>query len=227
MKYHVEFDIDFKRNPYKGLYIAVEGIDGSGKSEQVERLAEHFRKQGKEVVITSEPRKEGSIFSEMIHKMLLGEIKLSPIALQYLFTADRVENQRLTVIPALESGKVVISHRAFWSVLPYAVSDLEEKTYANTAQFLLAANSLLSQYHQFIVADQTFYLDVPVDLAMERLAGRTDKQPEFYEKEEKLKKHVIGYEWLLKTFPKEFTRIDGKKDISEVTKEIISKLPTR
>ena len=55
MKYHIEFDLDFKRNPYKGLYIAIEGIDGSGKTTQVGKLAEYFEKQGREVLKTHEP----------------------------------------------------------------------------------------------------------------------------------------------------------------------------
>ena len=63
MKYHVEFDIAFKRNSYKGLYIALEGIDGSGKSSQVKRLGSYFTKKGSKVVATREPRKkEGLIF---------------------------------------------------------------------------------------------------------------------------------------------------------------------
>jgi len=224
MKYHVSFDIDFKRNPYKGSYIALEGIDGSGKSEQTEKLAAYFAAQRKEVLIVSEPRKDSNIFNDLIHRILLGKISLSPIALQYLFSADRVQNQEEVVVPSLKAGKVVISHRVFWSIIPYAISDLDPKLYENTAQFLLVANNVLSMYHQFILPDVTFYLDVSVDEAMKRLQKRKNKLKEFYEKEEKLRKHVIGYQWEMKQFPKEFIVIDGNQAPEQVMQEIIEKL---
>jgi len=220
MNYHVEFDIDFRRNPYKGLYIALEGLDGSGKTEQTEAIKAYFIKQNKKVVVTHEPRKNSSLFSDLIHKILLGEVKLSPVALQYLFSADRVQNHSETVIPALEKGITVISHRVMWSIVPYAVSDMDAKTYTNQAQFQLVANSVLSMYHQFIIPDYTFYLDVPVTIAMTRLSKRQGKRKEFYEKKDKLEKHKLGYNWLLKTFPKEFTVIDGTKSVTTVTKSI-------
>ena len=227
MQYHIQLDIDFKRNPYKGTYIAVEGIDGSGKTEQSKKLEEYFSSQKEKVVLVTEPRKDSSTFHDLIHKILLGEISLSPIALQYLFSADRVQNHIENVIPALKAGKIVISHRAFWSIVPYALSDLDPKVYTNTAQFLFVANSVLSMYHQFILPDITFYLDVPADEAMQRLKKRTNKQKEFYEKEEKLRKHIIGYQWELKTFPKEFTIVDGKQDPEEVMHQILKKMQAK
>lgn len=227
MTYNISFDLDLKRNSYKGLYIVLEGVDGCGKTIQVDALAKYFQKQKKDVVITNEPRKEGSLLSDLIHKILLGEIKISPVALQYLFSSDRVQNHDETVIPALQAGKIVISHRSFWSVVPYAISDLDPKVYEDSAQFLLVANSVLAMYHQFLVSDYTFYLDVSVDVALNRLAERKGKQKEFYEKEEKLRKHVFGYQWLLKKFPKEFIIVNGAKAVDDVTTEIISFLPQR
>ena len=224
MKYHMSLDIDFKRNPYKGFYVALEGIDGSGKSKQAEKLAAYFAAQGKEVLIVSEPRKDSNIFNDLIHRILLGKVSLSPIALQYLFSADRVQNQEEVVLPALKAGKVVISHRVFWSIIPYAISDLDPKLYENTAQFLLVANNVLSMYHQFVLPDVTFYLNVSADEAMNRLRKRKNKLKEFYEKEEKLRKHIIGYQWEVKQFPKEFSVVDGNQDPEQVTKEILEKL---
>src|SRR5579859_1178311 len=221
MKYHIKFDLDFKRNPYKGIYIVLEGLDGSGKTEQTEALATYYKEKGKDSIVTHEPRKEGSIFSNLIHQILLGNLKVSPIALQYLFSADREQNHVETVIPALQAGKIVISHRSFWSIVPYAISNLDPKLYEDSAQFLLVANSILSMYHQFIIPDYTFFLDVSVEVAIKRLTERKGKQKEFYEKEDKLKKHAIGYEWLLKTFPNEFTRVDGVRSVQEVADQII------
>jgi len=224
MKYHVSFDLDFKRNPYKGLYIALEGLDGCGKTQQTKALEDYFKNQHKKVIVTHEPRKDKTLFSSLIRKILLGKVKLSPISLQYLFSADRVQNHLETVIPALEKGNIVISHRTFWSIIPYAIFDIDPKVYKDTAQFLLVANSVLSMYHQFIIPDYTFYLDVTVEEAMRRLRKRKNKQKEFYEKKEKLQKHLIGYQWLLKTFPKEFTIINGREEPTLVTNEILEKI---
>ena len=52
MKYHIEFNLDFKRNIYPGKFIALEGIDGSGKTVEAHLLAKALRKEGKEVFLT-------------------------------------------------------------------------------------------------------------------------------------------------------------------------------
>ena len=88
MKYHIEFDIELRENPYKGLYIALEGVDGSGKTTQAKLLSDHFKKLGREVVLTREPRKTGLI-GDLVQKILTGEKKIPSVALQYLFSADR------------------------------------------------------------------------------------------------------------------------------------------
>src|SRR3989338_5534442 len=123
MHYHLDFDIDFLRNPYKGRYIALEGIDGSGKTTQVEKLASHFRSLGKEVVTTREPRKETGIVGKLIFEILQAKKKVPSVALQYLFTADRVMHYLEIIEPALKEGKIVISDRCFWSAIPYGIMD--------------------------------------------------------------------------------------------------------
>ena len=100
MTYHIELDIDLKRNPYKGLYIALEGIDGSGKTTQVEKLTEYFKSKGKTVVQTREPRKEG-VIGDIVQKVLTGKMKMPSVALQYLFSTDRVLHHNDVIIPGL------------------------------------------------------------------------------------------------------------------------------
>jgi dTMP kinase len=221
MRYNVDFDIELRKNPYKGLYIAVEGIDGSGKTTQITALKKYFIKHGKKVTITSEPQ-SNSVVGKIIRQVLSSQIKLPPAAFQYLYSADRVVNQENVVKPALESGTTVLSHRSFWSVIPYGVMDKGLDNYdEKNAQILAVAQGLLSMYHQFIAPDITFYLHVPVDVAMERL-HEMDKEKEIYEKREKLERIFQGYEWQLNQFPKEFTIVDGTKTQEEVEKTIIS-----
>lgn len=224
MKYHVEFDIDFKRNPHKGLYIVVEGIDGSGKTTQVDKLAEYFRAQGKEVVHTREPRKDVGLIGELIQKILHGKTKIPPVAFQYLFSADREMHHEDLILPSLKEGKVVVSDRCFWSVVPYGITDRGGKLDENTGQYLLVAQSILSMYHQFTVPDYTFYLDLSLETAMERLKEHRGKKKEIYEDKAILKKTLTGYHWLLEKFPKEFTVIDASRPVEEVTQEILKKL---
>jgi dTMP kinase len=224
MKYHIAFDVDFKRNPYKGTYIALEGIDGSGKTYQTDALESYFRKKGKEVVIAREPRKEEGALHEVIAGILLGKIKLSsPLAMQYLFTADRMLNQEDVIIPALKEGKIVIADRSFWSILPYALSDLKMEFSEEAANFMLMGQGILSPYHQTIVPNKVLFLDISVDTAMERLSGRSEAK-EIYEKRSKVAKHHKGYHWLLEHYGSEFTIIDGEKEMKDVTKQLIKVL---
>ena len=222
MKYHVELDIDLKRNPYKGLYIALEGIDGSGKTTQVEELAKHFERKGKSVVRAREPRKEGLI-GDIIQRVLTGKVKMPSVALQYLFSTDRVLHHEEVIIPALKAGKVVISDRCFWSAIVYGILDREGWNDPNTADFLLIAHSVLSLYHQFIDPDFTFALNVSLRTAFARISKKDDKI-EIYEDREKLKQVIKGYDWLAKQFPKEITVVDGEGDVGKVTSEILSRI---
>ena len=223
MKYHVEFDIDFKRNTADGLYIAVEGIDGSGKTTQVDRLVAYFQKQGKEVIKTREPRKDEGLIGKLIQQILLGKTKVPSVAFQYLFSADREMHHKELILPALEKGNVVISDRCFWSAIPYGILDKNEEANQQTVDRYMVAQSILSMYHQFTIPNYTFYLDLPLDVAMERIE-KSDSQEEIYEDEKKLEKVIYGYQWLLKEFPKELTVIDARKSVEEVTKEILARI---
>lgn len=224
MSYHLSFDIDLKRNTYPGTYIAIEGIDGSGKTTQVEKVAAYLQSIGKDVVFTQEP-KHDLLVGKIIRDALSSKIELPSVALQYLYSADRVINHETVVKPALASGKTVLSHRVFWSAVPYGLMDKimdNDGTYDfNEAEQILVAQGILSMYHQFVVPDKTFYLTVSVDSAMERLANM-HKAKEIYEKREKLEKIHKGYEMLLHRFPKEFIVINGEQSEERVTEEIIN-----
>ncbi len=220
MKYHISFDLELKENPYKGKYIALEGIDGSGKSTQLHLVAEKLRKEGLEVVLTSEPKSD-SVVGKIIREVLSSTIKMPSSAFQYLYSADRVINHETIVKPALEKGEIVLSHRNFWSVIPYGVMDRGLGDYdEKNAEVLMVAQGLLSMYHQFICPDVTFYLNVPVDIAMQRLS-EMDKNKEIYEKKDKLQQIKRGYEWEIARFPEKFVVIDGTQPEEKITQEIV------
>lgn len=221
MRFPVKFDLDLKRNPYKGLYIAIEGIDGCGKSTQVENLAKWFRKRGRDVMITSEPRKEESIVGKIIRDALKSKVKLTPLCFQDLYSAERVINHELVIIPALKRGNIVLSHRCFWSAVAYGVFDKGEIKYTKeNSDIIMVANGILSKYYQFIAPDFTFYLDVSASTAMERII-KMDKILELYEDKEKLSRIIAGYRWLLKKFPKEIIMVSGEQQEASITREIL------
>src|SRR3989344_2718843 len=110
MKYHIDFDIDLRRNPYNGRYIVIEGIDGSGKSTQAKLVSEELRVKDLTVLQTSEPNTHDAI-GKLIRDVLLGKEKISPVAIQYLFSANRATTHAGIIIPALERGETVLSHR--------------------------------------------------------------------------------------------------------------------
>ncbi|MDO8460926.1 MAG: dTMP kinase [bacterium] len=224
MDYHLAFDLPLKRNPYKGLYIALEGIDGSGKTTQVNLLRSYFEKKGKTVVITSEPRKKTGEIGRLINKILNAKVHVPMLAMQYLYSAERAVNHATVVIPALKKGKVVISHRCFWSAVAYGVFDKGELKYsdANT-KAIMAAQGVLSHYYQFIAPDITLYLDVAADTALERISG-VKKSLEIYEKKKSLERVLLGYRYVAKQFPKEIVFLHGERSLQEVAKEAIEKL---
>lgn len=215
MKYHIEFDLDFKRNQYPGKLIAIEGIDGSGKTTQVELVARTLEKDHK-IFITKNPT-DGYI-GKFIRQVLSGEIKLPSVSFQYLFSADR-QVQQEEIIERLKDNYIVVTDRYFWSALAYGIVDRmgEEKNEAGNQ--LLIAQGLLSHYHQFIIPDKTFFLDISVDTAMDRIKNVEKK--ELYEEKEKLEKIKASYEWIIEKFPLEITRIQGERGMEEISEEIL------
>lgn len=101
----------------QGCFIVFEGIDGSGKSEQYNRLTERL-KNDYDVLATAEPTK-GMPIGNLIRQVLYGSEETSEEALALLFAADRVAHTQKKIKPALEEGKVVISDRYVYSSLAY------------------------------------------------------------------------------------------------------------
>lgn len=101
-----------------GLYIILEGIDGTGKSTVARLLAESLRAQGREVVLTGEP--SDSPCGKLIRERL-ADRKMKTTAQEWLglFVADRRLHIDNVVRPALATGKAVIQDRSLYSTLVY------------------------------------------------------------------------------------------------------------
>jgi dTMP kinase len=107
-----------RRMRHGGLFVAFEGGEGSGKSTQVECLANWLREAGQQVVTTHEPGAT-EIGGQIRHLVLHDAQRLSPRAEALLFAADRAHHVATVVRPALERGQVVITDRYVDSSLAY------------------------------------------------------------------------------------------------------------
>jgi dTMP kinase len=101
----------------RGWLVAFEGVDGSGKTTQVARLAEALRARGRDVVTTREPT-EGR-FGQRIRAMAISGERPPPREELHWFVEDRREHVKETIAPALEQGAVVVTDRYFLSTVAY------------------------------------------------------------------------------------------------------------
>lgn len=141
----------------KGVFITVEGIDGSGKSTFVNSLAEALREK---CVITHAPG--ATPVGQKIRSILLSnDHKLSSYTELFLFLADRSLLVEEVIQPNLEKGMTVICDRFNDSTIAYQHGiDVSVEDLCNLAS------------HQ-LQPDVTFYLDLPVDIAQKRICNKT------------------------------------------------------
>ena len=95
----------------RGLFITLEGLDGSGKTTQIKRLAAWLEKRGLQPVITRQPG--GTATGDRIREILLDSRStgVAPMAEMALMFADRAQAIAEVIEPALEAGKIVVCDR--------------------------------------------------------------------------------------------------------------------
>ena len=103
----------------RGVFITFEGMDGSGKTTQMRRLAKRLRREGRTVLETAEPG--GTDIGLQIRNILLDSAnhKLSPTAELLLYFACRAQNVDQSILPAISEGTIVLSDRFTDSSLVY------------------------------------------------------------------------------------------------------------
>jgi len=139
----------------RGLYVAVEGIDGAGKTTICKFLVDKLEKDGYRVKYVVEP------YIKAI-KEFLYKYPTDPDVETYLFAADRIILQKSIIIPALEQGYIVISDRSIYSNIAYqSVRGLSE-------EFIVGVNRAI-KYPDIVVL-----LDIDATTAIDRIkkAGR-------------------------------------------------------
>jgi len=147
----------------RGLFIAIEGGEGAGKSTQTRLLAEYLESRGYEVVITREPG--GTVTAEKIRNLLLDPevTDLPDQAEALLFAAARADHAYNLIRPALERGAVVICDRYIDSSVAY--QGVARGLGANYIR------SLSEWATSGLIPDFTIYLDVPLEESAHRMDG--------------------------------------------------------
>lgn len=155
-----------------GLFISLEGIDGSGKSTQARRLAEHLRGMGRDPVLTREPG--GAPGAEEIRRLLVegDPERWSPETEILLFTAARRDHLERTIRPALAAGRDVVTDR-------FADST---RVYQGVTRGDL--RGLVDRIHDAAIGvepDLTLILDMEPGIALERGLARKSGEDRFEE----------------------------------------------
>jgi dTMP kinase len=103
----------------EGTWITFEGVEGVGKSTQIERLAQRLRALGRPLTLTREPG--GTPLGRGLRELLLRptDTPMDPLAELLLYAADRAQHLREVVIPALERGELVLCDRYLDATLAY------------------------------------------------------------------------------------------------------------
>ena len=156
------------------MFITFEGIDGVGKSTQLDMLEKHLIAQGREVVRTLEPGGT-ELGQEIRHLLLHRKGDVAPRSEALLYAADRAHHVETKIKPALASGKVVLSDRYFDSSVAYqgAARELDVQEVKDIS--LWAIDRLLP--------DLTVLLDLPAQEAMNR-RGNKGTEPDRLEREQ-------------------------------------------
>ena len=188
----------------KGKFIAFEGIDGAGLTTQAELLEKYLRSKKHDVILTKEPT--NNLIGGLIRAALRKEWITSNRSLQLLFSADRAHHVEKEIIPALESGKIVITDRYFLSTIAYGMIELEK-------EWLKALNS------KFLIPDIIFIIDIPVEVSLERIKISRFGF-ELFEERAKLEKVRKNFIELSKEYENCFL-IDGNRKIEEVHMDIV------
>ncbi|MDP3883084.1 MAG: dTMP kinase [Candidatus Staskawiczbacteria bacterium] len=197
------------KNNYPGKFIVIEGLDGSGKSAQVDLVINFLKEKGKDVIVTKEPTNESDA-GRKIKRALKKEIVVEPLELQKLYVQDRKEHLENKVIPALKEGKFVVSSRYAFSTFAYGYSDG------------LDVKLLIEMNKEFLLPDLTIIVDVDPESCVQRIENRGEPK-ELFEKLEKLTKVNEIYKITPKMF-ESVVMVNGKKTISEVFDDIIMEI---
>jgi dTMP kinase len=188
----------------KGVFIVIEGLDGSGKTTQSKILTNKLSENHK-VLCTAEPS-HGKVGAFIRNDCLYEEKRLPTEVEALLFAADRVEHLQTELAPALSEGKIVICDRYIYSSLAYQGSA------GLSLDWIKTINA------RALEPDFALYIDVPPERVLERLQ-RKKSVMETLETQRKVREIYLKY-----VEKGELIRIDGDKNKDAVAQELFLKV---
>ena len=195
----------------RGCLVAFEGLDGSGKSTQLERQAARLRAAGHDVVATREPT-PGPNGRRIRELAAAGERAPAPDELA-LFVADRREHVAEVIAPALARGALVLTDRYFLSTVAY-----------QGARGLDPERLLRESEAEFPLPDLALLFDLDPPLCGARLRARGGAPEEAFERLDRLERVAQVFAGLRRPY---LVRIDARGGVGEVGARVDAVLAER
>jgi dTMP kinase len=194
------------------MFVSFEGLDGSGKSTQVERLRATLAAEGREVVTAREPG--GTALGERLRELVLHGEEMTPWAEALLYAAARAELVAQVIRPALERGADVLVDRYLDSSVAYQGVGRGLGLDAVLELNLNAVGGLLP--------DRTFVLAVDAGTSRGRVGGDPDRIERAADSFHAAV--AVGYEQLAARFPERIVVLDGELDPETLADRIADEL---
>lgn len=199
-----------------GKFITFEGVEGCGKSTQMELLSSYLADAGLPVVTTREPG--GNSVGESIREILLDpSSSITPEAEALLYAASRAQLVHSVIVPVLGEGKYVLCDRYLDSSLAY-----QGEARGLGMDWILKVSLWATRG---LLPDLTFLLTVPVEKGLARTSAKADRiemeSIEFHRKVES------GFLKAAEMFPERIVVIDGDREPDQVHRDILRFLKNR